>query len=642
MSNLSALEKKRAYDEILGSSSSDDSDMHAPTDAPTNWTLLNWNSNSQIHSTFCDSSDEDLPSETIAKPVCEPMKKIDPPNLTESRTLSERHEKKPYNSKSAEYKACQQWKRFCNWWEELRQTGAVSRRDARVLEPEVFENISLSDLDSPLEDLMFRIDHLQRAHVISLYIEQLSPTTGITHLEGGTIKGYVDAIVRKLWAVENTSQKLSSFYGNWSWKQHKAYSILSKTLADKVIEEDKRFRGQKTKCSKTSDAITAKSWKLLIAKTFAKRDQYRAKGDLDNFIKTNASLCIHIHTLFCGCRAQQEISNLITQDFKDHSPHCLEFQLSSDFKTRKLGPNFNFLDRESSFIFSEEFCDPFRIFLFRRPPNAINRFFLYSLPTARFDDQFWLSHSKPIGPKPLASSVKKEVRALIDEGLIATGTYSNTSLRKGLADILSLAHVPPVLVDLAVGHFNSKSGQTSTAFSDTPNLPTYISLWKQSITRRKIALLLYDQSLTWQDIVNEDDFHQAYKRLFPADFTQTANLAVPENVVGREQSGAFDLDFFSFDENLAASPLEMQQSKNKVQPLQQNPVQSNFDEDSFPDELFLSFLTPPELKRPTPPQQHNFAQSNSTVSYATNMAPIININGGTVNFVFGAGAGNQA
>ena len=210
---------------------------------------------------------------------------------------------------------------------------------------------------------------------------------------------------------------------------------------------------------------------------------------------------------------------MIVKDFVDHTPNCIEFRLSGDFKTRKLGANFNFIDRESSFIFSEKYCDPFRIFMNFRAPNSIDRFFLYHQPSARFGDKILLSQAKPIGPKPLSQAVKKEITKLVEEGLIASGIYSNTSLRKGLSDALSLAYVPPVIVDLAVGHFNSKSGQTSVAFTSTPNLTSYVSLWEQAITRKTIALLLFDSSLKWQDICDEDAFHSVYKHISLAIFT---------------------------------------------------------------------------------------------------------------------------
>ena len=74
----------------------------------------------------------------------------------------------------------------------MKATGVVSERDPHFLDPDVFDNISDSELNKPLDSLMFSIDHLQRAHLIAIYIEQLTPTEkGITHLDGGTIKGYI-------------------------------------------------------------------------------------------------------------------------------------------------------------------------------------------------------------------------------------------------------------------------------------------------------------------------------------------------------------------------------------------------------------------------------------------------------------------
>ena len=97
-----------------------------------------------------------------------------------------------------------------------------------------------------------------------------------------------------------------------------------------------------------------------------------------------------------------------------------------------------------------------------------DRFFLYDAPTARFQDSNWLAAAKPIGPKPLSKAVGNEISSMISEDIVADGIYTNTSLRKGLSDHLGIAHVPPVLIDLAIGHFNSKSDQSSSALHPHP------------------------------------------------------------------------------------------------------------------------------------------------------------------------------
>ena len=75
------------------------------------------------------------------------------------------------------------------------------------------------------------------------------------------------------------------------------------------------------------------------------------------------------------------------------------------------------------------------------------------------------------------------------------GTYSNTSLRKGLMDRLGIAGVPPLLADMAIGHFQSKDGDVLKGLSSIPNAGFYINLMKSSVTQKKLALLLYDLTL---------------------------------------------------------------------------------------------------------------------------------------------------
>ena len=133
----------------------------------------------------------------------------------------------------------------------------------------------------------------------------------LTHLSGNSIKNYIDAIARKIRVIENQKLTTSSFYGNWSWSTDNQYQILRDTISKKVSKEDKQFRGKKEKSQNLSDSITSRSWRVLINKTLEKRDRFRELGDLPSFIKTNASVCVHIITYFCGCRAQQEVADSV-------------------------------------------------------------------------------------------------------------------------------------------------------------------------------------------------------------------------------------------------------------------------------------------------------------------------------------------
>ena len=572
----------------------------------------------ELFSSSDDSDNEPCPSQAPSNSKSDPPSKYEPPSTM------------PYKSKSSQYGACQQWTRYCKWWEDLKQSGAVFI--GVLLDPNIFDNFSEHDMHMRMEELMFKVSHLQRAHLLSLYVKDLSPIKdGLTHYDGGTIKGYIDSIVRRLRVEECTNRQFSSYYGNWSWLGNTEYTFLSETLQRKLVKEDKDFRGQKKKNSKTSDSITPASFKKIMLRTKT-RDDYRAKNDMHNYIKTNASLCVHIHTYFCGCRAQKEISEIIVQDFTDMSKNCIKFEQSSDFKTRKLGSNFNFIDREASFILGEEYCEPFRIFLYKRPPNAIDRFFLYDTPSARFEQTIWLSAAKPIGPRPLSLAVGNEIASMISEGIVADGNYSNTSLRKGLSDRLGFAHVPPVLIDLAVGHFNSKSDQSSSAFTSMPNLPTYLSMWKQSLTRKKIALLLFAPNLSWKDIENEDHFHEAYSIFFPND-----NLSASNHFYASDESLQFHGTSTACKNDISL-PLE---------PISACENDASLFDDSVSDDFFLAFLTPPELKEklqnPTHTQPHpqNYAQTNTAMSFSANVAPVLHISGGTVNITFASAPTNM-
>ena len=54
---------------------------------------------------------------------------------------------------------------------------------------QIFLTISAIMMHMHMEELMFKVSHLQRAHLLSLYVKDLSPIKdGLTHYDGGTIK----------------------------------------------------------------------------------------------------------------------------------------------------------------------------------------------------------------------------------------------------------------------------------------------------------------------------------------------------------------------------------------------------------------------------------------------------------------------
>ena len=142
------VSNKRNYAEIFGSPSSSEDSIQ---------------DNCIFGVPYSSHSEYDTPDNNsrplLKKPITSIPESKQPAQGTfsEASTLSQRHQEKDYQSKSAEYKANQQWKCFVKWWEDLKATGAISKRDPHFLEPEVFDNLSDNELNNSLDSLMFHI-----------------------------------------------------------------------------------------------------------------------------------------------------------------------------------------------------------------------------------------------------------------------------------------------------------------------------------------------------------------------------------------------------------------------------------------------------------------------------------------------------
>ena len=55
---------------------------------------------------------------------------------------------------------------------------------------------------------MTKLSHLQRAHILALYVKYLQPLTNISHFEGKTPKNNVDAICPRLRELEGDKLSL--------------------------------------------------------------------------------------------------------------------------------------------------------------------------------------------------------------------------------------------------------------------------------------------------------------------------------------------------------------------------------------------------------------------------------------------------
>ena len=86
----------------------------------------------------------------------------------------------------------------------------------------------------PSDQLM--VSHLQKAHILAMYVSQLQPVTDILHLDGKRVTKYVDAIARRLRQLENKQHDLSD-NGSWSRADtnENRYEPLRKAMTDKTL-----------------------------------------------------------------------------------------------------------------------------------------------------------------------------------------------------------------------------------------------------------------------------------------------------------------------------------------------------------------------------------------------------------------------
>jgi hypothetical protein len=171
----------------------------------------------------------------------------------------------PHNTKR---NTNQHWNNFVKWWEARKQS-IVSEN---ILDGDVFPDVSLAELLQDIQTVMLSAAHLQRGHILALYVTELKPKIkNLTHLDGGSIKNYVDGICRKLKECESKSTELAERYGSWSVWTHHHYSKLHEKTAIKVYQEDKENRGKKVTEPKTSEPITAATFQVLIHKLWSKQ-----------------------------------------------------------------------------------------------------------------------------------------------------------------------------------------------------------------------------------------------------------------------------------------------------------------------------------------------------------------------------------
>ena len=121
---------------------------------------------------------------------------------------------------------------------------------------------------------------------------------------------------------------------------------------------------------------------------------------------------------------------------------------------------------------------------------------------------------------------------------------------------------------------------------------------------------MFAPNLSWNDIENEDNFHEAYSNFFPSDNNLPLN-----NALISDTKLQFDGNHAETFENNSLLPLEQTSAAE---------TNSSFFDDSIPDDFFLQFLTPPELVVKqnivhNQPQPQQYAQTNTAMTFSANV-----------------------
>ena len=111
-------------------------------------------------------------------------------------------------------------------------------------------------------------------------------------------------------------------------------------------------------------------------------------------------------------------------------------------------------------------------------------------------------------------------------------------------------------------------------------------------------MLLFDLKLSWKDIADDDDFFKCYQKAFPHEGSPKIQHDHLPHILKNHNAAndnILDLDAFNFDDSLLSQPINVVDTSIVPSPLLASAVTAGsdiFDLQSYPDELFLSFLTP--------------------------------------------------
>lgn len=389
---------------------------------------------------------------------------------------------------------------FCEWWAHAR--GTFFFPDTSFPDSVSRENFRLMDG----VDAFLQMSLLQRATVCVEFVAGVQPADRKTCLTAKTIKGMLDGFFRHIHAIENESEELTAKFGDWSFKS-KPFVKVKEALKN---YEMNRYIACSENPGQQRVVIAADVLQPFAFAEIHKRTLYLAACST-----THRAKLMHIQKAtaqvignFLGARAISELHEVKVTDFYENGPNWMEYRPSGVTKTTKVNQEFQVTQRYPGFIVGRKNCDLIRLLVSHRSEDSPNRLFLRPLNNVEEHHDYWFANQH-VGVNQISSAISQYTLALIEGGRIPCGHYTNTSMRKLVADRLSNAGAPEMIVASAIGHYGSTGGQTNVGFNHR-NLGNYISGCKDSLTRQKIAVLMHNCSLKWRDVEDDEFFFQNY------------------------------------------------------------------------------------------------------------------------------------
>lgn len=386
-----------------------------------------------------------------------------------------------------------------DWWEATKST--IPFDQIKFPDQELVASIRASNA----EDAFFLMSHVQRAHFLRFFVAGVQPRAGEGTLTGKTIKGMIDSWVRYIKGIEAESESLSEYYGDWSWTKSSYFKSVKEALKSYTMNRFSQLAANPTipTATKTADAL----------RLFAFEEIHNRTLMLAGCSESFRSYALHLQKAgcqviggFCGNRAISEMHEIKISDFVEHGPNWMEYKPTGVTKSTKVNAEFEVTTKLSSFIVGRKNCDVIRFLASHRSLDAPDRLFLKVRNNVAGSDEVWFANQN-VGVNTIGKAVSEYASELVTAQKIPEGHYTNTSMRKLVVDRLASAGCPELLVASAIGHYVNNSSSQSAAFSHK-NMSNYLTGVKDSLTRRKIAMLLHNKTLRWEQVEDDATFFQ--------------------------------------------------------------------------------------------------------------------------------------